>query len=769
MAALSDASAQSRPPRQGLSTFGGVFTPSILTILGIILFLRHGWVVGNAGLWRALGLIAIAHAVSLLTSISLAAIATNRRVRGGGDYFLISRSLGAEFGGALGLALFTAQSISVAFYCFGFGEVAASLVPDLVWATPRTMAICAALLLFVIALIGSDAATRFQYGIMAIMGAALISFFAGSLERADSALLAANLSAPAGSVPFWTLFAIFFPAVTGFTQGVSMSGDLADPRKSLPRGTFAAVALSLVVYTAAAVLFVAGAPLGVLAADYDAFRNFSLWPPLFDAGVVAATLSSALASFLGAPRILQAMARDEILPVLSPFGRGAGKADNPRRAVVLTAFVAGSVFLFGDLNGVARLISMFFLVSYGLLNFATYVEAHGASPQFRPRFRFFHARICLLGALACAGAMLAIDLVSGLAAIAIMVALHRYLLSRGIRTAWADSRPSYNFRRLKETIREIDRLELDEWSWHPNLLVFGENAERRDLLARFAAMFAGPSGFTTCVGIVEGEGEFQSVLKERAACEEELRAEIEAQGLDAFPLVVAAPDLRVAVSTLLQTWGIGPVRANTVMLDWREHLPEESATRDPIRYGRQLQSILRLGSHVLVLDVTGREYRTIANLEPEERRIDVWWWEDASCRLSLLLAYLLARSEEWEDCPIRVLVPCRSGEDRKLEAHLVGVLEQARIDASIEAVPDADDAKMLEKSADSSFVFFRVAVDGMQIASPFGGDLDELLSGLPTACIVAAASAVVLGDDPEPDERSEDAEEAPSDTPNELS
>ena len=113
-----------------LGTFAGVFTPSILTILGIILFLRLGYVVGNAGLGLTLVILLLANGISVLTSVSLSAISTNLKVKGGGDYYLISRTLGLEFGGAIGIVVFLAQAVSIAFYCLGFGEALAALLPS---------------------------------------------------------------------------------------------------------------------------------------------------------------------------------------------------------------------------------------------------------------------------------------------------------------------------------------------------------------------------------------------------------------------------------------------------------------------------------------------------------------------------------------------------------------------------------------------------------------------------------------------------------------
>ena len=251
---------EEEPGRGGLGTFAGVFTPSILTILGIILFLRLGYVVGSSGLLRALQIILLANVISVLTTFSISAIATNFRVKGGGDYYLISRTLGLSFGGAIGVVLFLAQSVSIGFYCVGFGEAISSITTGGNPLVAQIIAAVAVAGLFWLAWQGADLATRFQYVVMVLLVVALISFTVGAVFHWDNALLDQNLARPDDAVPFWLIFAIFFPAVTGFTQGVSMSGDLADPGRSLPRGTFAAVGVSLLVYVGFAVLFAAALP-----------------------------------------------------------------------------------------------------------------------------------------------------------------------------------------------------------------------------------------------------------------------------------------------------------------------------------------------------------------------------------------------------------------------------------------------------------------------------------------------------------------------------
>jgi amino acid transporter len=216
---------KSSVPSGTMGTFAGVFTPSILTILGIILFMRLGYVVGNAGLGRALIILALANGISVLTTISLSAISTNLKVKGGGVYYLISRTLGLEFGGAIGIVLYLAQSVSIAFYCIGFAEILAGILGADSKIMPQIIAALAVFFLFIFAWFGADVATRFQYVVMAILGIALISFFWGGFSSWDPAFLTQNWASPSPGIAFWLLFAIFFPAVTGFMQGVSMSGD----------------------------------------------------------------------------------------------------------------------------------------------------------------------------------------------------------------------------------------------------------------------------------------------------------------------------------------------------------------------------------------------------------------------------------------------------------------------------------------------------------------------------------------------------------------
>jgi amino acid transporter len=730
-----------------LGTFVGVFTPSILTILGIILFMRLGYVVGNAGLWRALIILVFANGISVLTTISLSAIATNLKVKGGGDYYLISRTLGLEFGGAIGVVLYLAQSVSIAFYCIGFGEVLAGILGADSKIMHQIIAALAVSFLFIFAWFGADVATRFQYVVMTILGVALISFFWGGFSSWNHTLLAQNRASPSPGIAFWVLFAIFFPAVTGFTQGVSMSGDLKDPGRSLPLGTFLAVGISIIVYFLAAITFAASTPGDILRGDYGAMRRVAVVDFLITAGVVAATLSSAMSSYLGAPRILQSLAGDRIFPFLLPFAKGYGSTGNPRRGVLLSTGIAFATIALGNLNVIAPVVSMFFLISYGLLNYATYYEARAASPSFRPRFRWYDLRASLAGAIACLGVMLAIDLTAGLIAITILFAIFQYLKRTAGPARWADSRRSYHLQQARNHLLSAATEPQHPRDWRPHFLLFSNDTHRRRQLLDFASWLEGDAGLTTVVRILEGQG--VKMLKQRQEAEEELRKDIAESDLDAFPLVISVPDFNQGLQTLVQAFGVGPMRANTILLNWIQQLPETGSAIKEILYGRQLRTAYHFGCNLIVLAAKQDAWANLKTLPSAKRRIDVWWRGDTTSRLMLLLAYLMTRSEAWEEAGIRVLAVASEEKSEKTIEELKNTLNEVRIDAEPEIIQNANADIVCDHSTDAALVFlpFRLLRD--QPLDPFGNTLSYLLSRLPIAALVLAAEDIELDAEPE--------------------
>ncbi len=252
---MMDTTARPNITSNRLGTFGGVFTPSILTILGVIMFMRAGFVIGQSGILHALLILFLAKSITTLTALSISAVSTNTPVAGGGAYFLISRSLGPEFGGAIGLALFCAQAVSVPFYTLGFTEALVRTFPDMA-AHFRTIALATGLFLFLISWVGAGWAIKTQYVIMAFLALSIVAFLGGAAVNFKMDLFGENWPAVYASheMSFWTMFAIYFPAVTGIMAGVNMSGDLKDPARSIPVGTLAAVGTGFLVYLVQIVL-----------------------------------------------------------------------------------------------------------------------------------------------------------------------------------------------------------------------------------------------------------------------------------------------------------------------------------------------------------------------------------------------------------------------------------------------------------------------------------------------------------------------------------
>ncbi len=725
-----------------LGTFSGVFTPSILTILGIILFLRTGFVIGNSGLAGALLIIAISTSVSVLTSISLSAIATNIEVRGGGDYYLISRTLGLEFGGAIGIVLFLAQSISVAFYAVGFSEAVVAMTGLGGGSSVQLIAAGAILLLFLFAWAGADVASKLQFVIMALLVAALISFYVGAVGSFDAGLLARSWEPGPGAIGALAAFAIFFPAVTGFTQGVSMSGDLRDPGRSLPLGTFSAVGISTLVYISVFVFIAAGAPVAALVGDDGtAMRNIAWIGALVGVGVVAATLSSAMASLLGAPRILQSMATDRVLPKLLWFGKGHGPSNNPRRATVLSLLIAFATISLGSVNVIAPVVSMFFLISYGLINYATYYEARASSPSFRPRFRWFSRWASLAGAVLCGGAMLAINPLAGVLAMILLAGIYKYLEHRDIPARWADAAAAHHFNRAMESIRSLDNEVQHARNWRPQILLFSADQRRRSRLLTFAKWLEGHSGLTAAFHIVIGEG-----AKKRIEMEEmgtRLQDEIDELGLAVHGRAVLAADGMDALPVIVQSFGIGRIKPNVVLFGWPESPnPEQLAV-----YVDAVQSVARLGVSVMSLSTDAARWTEFAETPPAKRKLNVFWHDSDSGRLALLAAYLCTRDPEWHKARIR-LISLSSAETDSRES-LSAMLEEVRIDAEIVHIPGAGHDDIVAACADATLALLPMRLRRGQIVDLLGADMISLAARLPMTAAIHAGEPIHLDTDPE--------------------
>ena len=337
-------------------TFNGVFLPTLLTILGAVMYLRTGWVVGNAGLLGAILIILLANTITICTGLSVSSIATNIRVRAGGAFSIISQSLGLEVGGSVTVPFYLAQAISVAFYIFAFSEGWRRIFPTHAeWLVVGVaFAVC-----FIVASVSVNLAARVRYLILTIVTLSLISIYMGLLPRFGGITQTPTLWGNFPSGNFWVIFAVFFPAVTGLLTGVNMSGTLKDPRKSIPLGMMTAIGLTMVIYLSLAVWASLVASPQELVNNLTVMVDQSAFGPIVLAGILAATFSAALNSLVSAPRVLQAIAEHDILPGGAIFARETPSGE-PRPAMALTGVIGLVTLIFGltsgGLNAIAPLM-----------------------------------------------------------------------------------------------------------------------------------------------------------------------------------------------------------------------------------------------------------------------------------------------------------------------------------------------------------------------------------------------------------------------------
>ncbi len=693
---MADSRPGAPPAANKFGTFAGVFTPCTLTILGVIMFLRFGQVMAYSGLFWGLAIVLASKLITTLTALSLSAIATNTRVQGGGAYFLISRSLGVEFGGAIGIVFFLAQAVSVAMYVIGFTEAFVASFPGL-GLPPRVVATVVNIATFACVYIGAGWTIKVQYGILAALGLSLLSFFAGAAGHASLDHLASNTGAGFGEKQsLFTMFALFFPAATGIMAGANMSGDLKDPARAIPRGTLLAIAATGAVYLGMAAMLCLAAPRETLLADNLVVRSVSWSPALITVGIFSATLSSALGSMMGAPRILQALARDDVFERLGYFGHGSGAAQEPRRATILTFAIAQAGVLLGDLDLIAPIITMFFMITYGYLNLASFTEAITKNPSYRPTFRWSHWSTSLLGALGCLGAMFLIDALWATLSVAAMFALHRYIERQEILATWGEVQSGTAFERARKNLLRLEDEKYHPKNWRPSILALSGGAWNRVHLAVYGSWLTGGRGILTLAQVIPGD--IDAHFRRRAKQESVLREFIRAEGLRAFPAVLVAPGLVPGVEALAQCYGIGALRPNVLLLGW---------SADPERqeeFGGLLRTLSGLEKSVVVIRGGEEEGETRA---PGEGPVDVWWRGKANGQLLLLLAHLLTQNEVWRGRTIRLLRVIASEAGREEATHhLEDLIRGARIHAvAIVLVSDDPVAAIGGQSRDSAAVF----------------------------------------------------------------
>ena len=731
----------------GLGTFGGVFTPSILTILGVIMYLRFGWVVGNAGLLGTLAIVTISTLITFLTALSVCAIATDKVVRAGGAYYMISRSLGIETGGAVGISLYFAQAVSVALYTIGFAESVVNAkinilgrslnIQALGW-NQTYVALIITVLVGILAITSASLAIKAQYFIMAAIAISLLMFVLGSpLDGVDPQMFNVPAENNEGIVPFWSVFAVFFPAVTGIMAGVNMSGDLKDPIKALPTGTLAAVAVGYLIYMVLPIFLAMRADSASLTDDTRfimqeiALKGFGFTMLL---GVWGATLSSAIGSILGAPRVLQALARDGVLPpVFSFLGKGTGKEDEPRNGTIVSLGIAIAAVCVGDLDLIAPVLSMFFLTTYLVLNVSAAIEGFLQSPSFRPSFRV-HWSLSLLGAIGCLGVMFLINAIATICAAVIVLGIYVWLQRRELETTWGDVRRGMWMALISQGIFQIEEQD-DTKNWRPHLLVLSGAPRKRWSLIELADGFSHNRSLMTVSSVLPSGSRD---LKQQLKLEKTIRDYLQKRGVKALVRVVTASDPFDGAVRLVETYGLGPLVPNTIVMGDSEQ-PERREG-----FCNAIAEIHASKRNVVIFhenQSSGFGFR---------RNIDVWWGGmQANGSLMLLLAYLLRTDINWRNARIylKLVVPNQSAA-AAAEENLHNFSKSLRIDVIpkvIVAEGRPFDEILLQSSRNSDLIFLGMAEPSAAFIEYYE-KLQARVADLPSTVFVLAAPGFAFGD-----------------------
>jgi amino acid transporter len=703
-------------------TFGGVFTPSILTILGVIMYLRLPWVVGNSGLYAAIGIVVVAHVISFCTGASVASIATDKAVGAGGPYYIISRSLGLPIGGTIGLALFVGLAFSISLYIIGFSE---SFLSYWGWEVTKTnIRVCGTIvivLLTVLTLISTALAIKTQYLILALIALSLVSIGVGS---PDFVVASEPQTRPLeGGASMAVLFGIFFPAVTGFTAGVNMSGDLQDPKKSLPVGTMAAIGVGLVVYLILAAFLAYRVPTEALVNDPEVLLHIAWVPGLVVAGIWGATVSSALGSILGAPRILQALSVDRITPRF--FGKGAGPSNEPRRALFLAFALGEAGILIAELDAIARIVSMVFLTMYGVVNLSAAIEAW-VSPDFRPDFKI-PKTVSVIGAILCALIMIQLDLVAMLGATVAMVGIFAWLQRRQLRLDSGDAWEGVWSSVVRTGLHRLSQEAGQQRNWRPNILYFSpEGSHLREPTLRFASALISGRGIITDFELQSSTS--TSTRPAEPALDEELPVGI-------FRRPMKADDMFRTITGAARYHGFSGLSPNTVMLDWATYAEERERFAD---------LLTRMAALDLNLLLYARDPKRALG---DKKNIDVWWRASGgNLALSLSLLRFITISSDWQDTRIRFLIVTEDSSNADvLQASARRFVSSNRMDAQVRVINNSLGVKefedwIREESQDADLTLVGLPNRPDEIDEDFLGRADRLQKDIGTVMFLRGSS-----------------------------
>ena len=640
-----------------------VFFTAISTILGAILFLRFGFAVGTLGFWGVVMIIVLGHVVTIPTALAISEIATNKRVEGGGEYFIISRSFGLNIGGTIGIALFFSQAISVAFYIIAFTEAFEFLFnwisSDFGFTLPRQAISIPAMLglSYIILKKGANLGVKALYFVVAILALSLVLFFFGSGTEAAPEAYNFKVAESRNMQDFFMVFAIIFPAFTGMTAGVGLSGDLKNPSKSIPLGTVTATFAGLIIYIFIIYKMAGSASAQEMIDNQLIMSKIAIFGFLIiPLGLAASTISSALGSVMVAPRTLQALAADQTFPskkVNEFLGKGKGDSNEPYNSTLITCIIALFFVALGNVNAVAEIISMFFMVTYGSLCLISFLNHFGSSPSYRPSFRS-KWYLSLLGFLVAVWVMFKIKSLYAILAIGLIVILYSYINyhhknRQGLSGIFLNS--LFQLNRNLQVYLQKKKAKNKDMEWRPSAVCISKSGFDRDTGFHVLNWISYKYGFGTYIHKIPGYYSHQT-HQESIEIQKKLRERFDQKANHVYIDTLISPSFTSAIAQTIQIPGISGMENNMVLFDFSrdddselasiiDNLPLVNAGEFDIGIisGSESPTKFKNGIHIWV------------------RPIDL---ENAN--LMILLSYIISGHPDWRKSDIRIFHMYKKGQ-----------------------------------------------------------------------------------------------------------
>jgi amino acid transporter len=686
-----------------------VYFTALATILGAILFLRFGFAVGTLGFWGVIGIILLGHMVTIPTALAISEIATNKRVEGGGEYFIISRSFGMNIGATIGFALFVSQAISVAFYIIAFTEAFEALFN---WVNTRFSLVLPRQVISVPALLGlavlilrkgASVGMKTLYIVVAILLISLVLFFLGETEYSKATHFS-FLSPGSGDMgQFFIVFAIIFPAFTGMTAGVGLSGDLKKPGRSIPLGTILGTLTGMIVYFFVVYKLAASASLETLRdpANQLIMGNIAIAGGLVvPLGLAASTFSSAIGSILVGPRTLQALANDHSFPGrrLNDFlGKGRGETNEPYNATLATVAIALVFVIIGDVNKVAGIISMFFMVTYGSLCLISFLHHFGSAPSYRPSFRS-RWYLSLIGFVASVWVMFKINTWFAFGAILIMILLYLYINHyhrdrKGLVSIFTNA--LFQLNRSLQVYLQQTRKSRGGREWRPSVICISRDSFERDKAFQLLNWISHKYGFGTYIHLIEDY--YSKASRDKSARElDKLISTFSGKGSHVYVDTMISPSYTSAVAQAIQLPGISGMENNMLIFEYDRDRP--AGLKEIV----ENFSLVNAGNFDVC--IMGSSDRSINY----RNGIHVWIRSSdyENSHLMILMSFIIQGHPLWKRGEISIFDVCQKGEEEETRKNLEQLVRTGRLpitERNIQVLSNNGDQDTQRLIRDNSF------------------------------------------------------------------